>query len=232
VKPYYEDAVVALYLGDCREVLPELRADVVVTDPPYNAGKNYGKTTNDRMEWPEWCAWWDSVLDLLLATAPDALAFLSITAFRKYCRLGQREPEWAACWVKPLSMSVCALPFMPHWEPIAYWGTSRKVDGAFWGGDVFTANVEFGQERWNHPTPKPLLLMLEIVSRFDGTIIDPFAGSGTTLAACKQLGKRAIGIEISEQFCEEQALRLECTAVGVRAARSQGALDLFGEQSA
>ncbi len=48
MKPYFQDDAVTIYHGDCREVLPELSADIVITDPPYNAGKNYGPGTDDR----------------------------------------------------------------------------------------------------------------------------------------------------------------------------------------
>lgn len=223
--PYYQDEAVTLYHGDCREILPQLRGDVVLTDPPYNCGKNYGETTDDSMPWPEWCAWFDGVLDLCKATAPNVFSFLSQTAAKQYERLGQHERDWCLVWNKPLSLSVCAAPFMPHWEPIFYWGKQQRTKdgGALWGSDVLTCNVEIGTDRWGHPTPKPLRLMLDLVSRFDPlwVVVEPFAGSGTTLAACKQLGVRAVGCEISEKYCETQARRLECTAAGVTAARNQ-----------
>lgn len=229
MKPYYEARGVSLYLGDMRDVLPQLELTgerIVITDPPYNAGKNYGKTTNDRQSWPEWCAWWDGCLDVLLAASPDVLAFLSQTASRWYTRLGQRMPDWECMvWYKPLSMAVCALPFMPHWEPITYWGSTRKKDGAFWGSDVLVCNVEFGKSRHGHPTPKPEKLMLDLVSRFQGLIIDPFAGAGTTLLAALQLERRAVGVEISEAYCEGIARRLENDAPLLRYNNAeQGAL--------
>ena len=221
--PYYQDASTTLWLGDCREILPTLSGDVVLTDVPYNCGVNYGELVDDNLPWPEWCAWMDSIVALCQQAAPDVFSFLSQTAYRKYCRHGAIEPNWALTWFKPLSMGICAMPFMPHYEPIAYWGKAKRdsVNGAKWGSDVLKANVEVGTNRWGHPTPKPLELMLDFVARFDCLVIDPFAGSGTTLVAAKQLGQGAIGIEISELFCEGIARRLEATAMGVRAVAGQ-----------
>ena len=214
MKPYYDHAGITIYHGDCREVLSDLKSDLVLTDPPYNAGKNYGDGTNDRREWSAWTQWFDDRLDLMLESAPDVLAFLSITAYTKYLRYGRHEPYWAAVWHKPLALSVCASPFMPHWEPIAFWGESRKRRGeqkAGWGSDVFVANVETGQSRHGHPTPKPLKLMRDLVVRTTGdnaVILDPFMGSGTTLRAAKDCARRSIGIEIEERYCEIAARRL------------------------
>lgn len=230
VTPYYRDELVVLYHADARKfLLSELPStDVVITDPPYNCGKNYGDTTDDNLPWPDWCDWFDGMLNLCKTCAPNVFAFLSQTAAKKYERLGRHERDWCLIWNKPLSLSVCAAPFMPHWEPIFYWGQQKRTTngGALWGSDVLTCNVEIGTARWGHPTPKPLALMLEFVSRFDPswTILDPFSGSGTTLAACKQLGRKAIGVEISEAYCKQQARRLEATTFGLSASFGQPSL--------
>lgn len=206
VVPYYRQAGITLYHGRCEEILPQLQGRVIITDPPYNAKKNYGPNVNDNKPWPEWCAWWDTILDLCLAAAPDVLAFMSQSAYRKYLRLGRHEPAWTLVWHKPLSLAVCALPFMPHWEPISYWGKAKKRKGDHWGSDVLTCNVSHENA---HPTCKPLALMRDLVSRFEGPIIDPFCGSGTTLRAALEQGKEAVGIEINEAFCEMTVQRLE-----------------------
>lgn len=224
MKPYYDDGKgIVIYHGDCRDVVPTLSpVDLVLTDPPYNAGKRYGPGTDDRQEWPSWVTWLDGAIDLWSAIAPETMLFLSQTAYRQYVRHSPRQIDWSAMWFKPLSMAVCAAPFMPHWEHIVYFGERKKgqrrhADGRFvkhkdggLGSDVFVANVEHGKSRWGHPTPKPLALMREIVQRFGDArlILDPFMGSGTTLRAAKDLGRKAIGIEIEERYCEIAAKRL------------------------
>lgn len=210
--PYYSDGEgITIYHGDCLEILPQLPpADFVVTDPPYNAKKNYGKSTDDARPWPEWCAWIDAFLDIARANSPCVFSFLSQTAYRQYVRLGRHEIKWSLIWYKRLSMAVCAGPFMPHYEHIPYWGEFKGTLAKHkWGSDVIEANVEFGKTRFDHPTPKPYDLLKKLLWRVDGeSVIDPFMGSGTTLRAAKDLGRKAIGIEIEERYCEIAAKRL------------------------
>lgn len=204
--PYYQDDWVTLYHGDCLEMMPQLSAvDFVVTDIPYNAGKKYGSEFNDRKPWPEWCAWLDKTVSLALDGARGMFSFLSNTAYRKYLRIGMHEPQWTAVWHKPFSMAACGLSFFPHWEPIVYWGINRKKEWLF-GPDVLSYNV--CRNVWGHPTEKPLRLMKDLISRTYGVVLDPFAGSGTTLRAAKELGRKAIGIEINEEYCEVIAERM------------------------
>jgi len=88
-------------------------------------------------------------------------------------------------------------PNGPACEPIGVWPFSDLREFVAYNGDTP-----------NHPCEKPLDLMLALLGRTHGTILDPFMGSGTTLVAAKQLGRQAIGIEIEERYCEIAVKRL------------------------
>jgi len=80
--------------------------------------------------------------------------------------------------------------------------------------NVFYHPIVAGKERSKHPTQKPLWLMQELIkygSKENDSVLDPFMGSGTTLVACKTLGRKGIGIEISEEYCDIAITRLKNT---------------------
>lgn len=114
-------------------------------------------------------------------------------------------------------MGDLTLPWKPNWEEIYVLGTGfagARTSGVLSGYHV-PANEAAGR---THPHEKPLSLMRELVSKCPaGSVVDPFAGSGTTLRAAADLGRRAIGFEIEERYCERIAKRL-----------SQQAFDLDG----
>lgn len=224
MKPYYEDSLVTIYHGDCREVLPEIDMDgvsVVLSDPPYSsggfqeAGRSAGSIgTRD--------------------TATIAMDNLSTRGYQRLMREILRHcnqiedvylfTDWRmwhhtfdaiedAGWrVRSMLVWDKGTPGMgTGWrnqhELIAFGkrtGFSRGKDVAN-GGNVLrfprTGNP-------NHPTEKPVELLARVLSNStDGGVLDPFTGSGSTLRAAKNLGRRAIGIEIEERYCEIAAER-------------------------
>lgn len=209
MKPYYEADGITIYHGDCRDVLPGLVADVVVTDPPYGLqpinGGGYGRTraciagdeTTDLTEWllGQWQG--PAIVFGLWQSPPSS-----------------RKPVRQLVWSKTqMGLTGSSLPWRNSHE--VAWVFGEGWTGAD-RGTVWTASREYAAV---HPTQKPLGLMQWIVETTPAawTVLDPFMGSGSTLRAAKDLGRRAIGVEIVERYCEIAAQRL-----------SQQVLDLGG----
>lgn len=222
-KPYYEDSAVTLYHGDCREVLPALAddsVDVVLTDPPYNVGKNYG-VNDDRMEPEDYRAWLSGVLGECGRASRDGVVWFPGTTnalhvsevalaanVRPYRLLGWHKKEFAGdkwrggpamCWEPIMWATVVEKPFF------------NTIFGKY-GRDFFVVNATHGDPlAKHHPCPKPYSVVRWLLGLFapaGGTILDPFAGSGTTLLAAKNMHLRAVGIELNEAYCELTASRL------------------------
>lgn len=229
MKPYYEDskAGIVIYHGDCREILPQLpQVDLVLTDPPYSerthsghdasasGHKGFGNDGAKRSSLgyaalsPQDC----SLLgDLFCGVCKKWIVWMSdhilipsihatLEANRRYVfapipfyspgsrvRLSGDGPSSWTVWI-----TVARTAMLSTWGtlPGGYYGPGWKSE--FMGG-------------------KPLQLMTALVSdysRISETILDPFMGSGTTVRAAKDLGRKAIGIDIEERYCEIAARRL------------------------
>lgn len=192
MKPYYDDGRgIQIFLGDCREILPQLpKVDLVLADPPYGIGKADWDKFIAPSEWLDYCR----------REIPSVCVFMGVRALFDYPR-----PEWIMCWHKPGSIQRNgAFGGFNNWEPIAVY----CVPGTAISNDTITAHNN--EHDSGHETQKPVRLITRILSIFNSeTIIDPFMGSGTTLRAAKDLGRRAIGIEIEERYCEIAARRLQ-----------------------
>ena len=208
--PYYEQDGITLYHGDCRDVLPALSAvDVVVTDPPYNVGKDYGVASDD--------------LD-----ADEYAAFMSAVVAE--CR---RLTGYQA-WVAPRYKMAVWWSLLPEAHEIVIpmragnairqgWSSKfstvlaigKPLDGHpddLWEGIRHRGEgYYFREDTYEHPgyTPEPIMRRaIETMSRPGALVLDPFVGTGTTLCAAKSLGRRAIGIEINEDYCRIAVERL------------------------
>ena len=217
--PYYQNDLVTLYHGDCREVLPTLeRVDLVVTDPPYgiNFRSNYRLARYDRIQ-GDGC--------LPVATIAEAIEKATRAAY-VCCRwdnlAAMPQPRSVIAWVKNnWSMGDLEHEHGRQWEAICFYPKAAH-EFVFRLPDVIHAD-RTGNEY--HPTQKPLSLMRTLISSNVGdTILDPFAGSGTTLVAAQNLGRKAIGIELEEKWCEVAAKRLSMGPMFEPPKPTQGAL--------
>jgi site-specific DNA-methyltransferase (adenine-specific) len=215
--PYYSDAAVTLYHGDCRALLPALdhRVDSLITDPPYGLNVGYGRTKfgTRRIDGD---ADMSLILGVFKATAhlmvPDAWT----ATFCGYSQVGevQMATEASGYKVKTVIVWDKAMPSLGmgirnQHEMVVLAKQGRPVE-PFMGGNVWRILRERGTPQ--HPHMKPQALMSRLIDYYSpegGMVLDPFAGSGSTLVAAKQLGRTAIGIEIDESYCELIAKRLD-----------------------
>jgi DNA modification methylase len=196
--PYYQDGHVTIYHGDWRDVLPHIEADVLVTDPPYGHGDlpprggapgKIDRSTAVEIRWDVM----DSVWPMLESWDGPAAVF---------CSARMVGPVWSAMRGENLLAYTKSnpSPFGTSIEPIVVRGVAGPAR------HVEAYNAANGQV---HPTQKPLKVMSWLVGKIPpGVILDPFMGSGSTLRAAKDLGRKAIGIELEERYCKLAADRM------------------------
>jgi DNA modification methylase len=206
VRPYYSDDLVTIYHGDCREWMPE--ADLLLTDPPYgiradeaaskNKGKwgwkDYGETAWDRSRPPQ------EIFDAMLAATRTQI----IWGGNYFADLLPPSSGWFG-WDKG-QRAFSLADFEMAWTSLA--GAARIVV------------VPRGRallDGKQHPTQKSLSVMRWCIAQVPSarSVLDPFAGSGTTLVAAKDAGLSAIGIEIEERYCEIAATRCSQEVLGL-----------------
>lgn len=224
MNPYYDDGAVTIYHGDCREIVLGLggtTVDLIITDPPYGIAYQSGNGSmpsiaNDDGTFDVETVIRDACKLLrihrhLYVFGPCDLTAVTIGA--------TAELVWDKG--KP-GMGNMALPWGPSHERIAFgvWAPptyrSQKGDGGMaakmrQGSVLRVPKTNNGRGALLHPTAKPvqlLRLLIEASSTFDELVLDPFMGAGSTLVAAKVEGRRAIGIELEERYCEVAAKRL------------------------
>lgn len=217
MKPYYEHGGITIYHGDCREVLPSLpEADACITDPPWGEETHAGARTGNQDT---------ALLDFGSISAEGLVNALSMVRVRRWVvatiewrhmlRLEQSPPNGLrfvrfGLWVKPNG----APQFTGDrpgvgWEAVAI--LHRAGVAMRWNGGGHHAVWQIQRVSGEHPTQKPSRLIMEWIGLFTDPgelVVDPFMGSGTTLRVAKDWGRKAIGIEIEERYCEIAAKRL------------------------
>lgn len=218
VQPYYEDDLVTLYNARWEDVLPalpDLSTDLTLTDPPYNCvnRKTGGLRSLDKGQADsESVVIEDIVSQVVRLTSGSMYVFCGDVQMSDFLRefkehgLTVRGATWHKTNPSPMNgdklwlsaAEFCAFARKPN----AYFSLSCQAN-------VWRHKTD-SDVSW-HPTPKPLPLMEHLVRAScppGGVVLDPFAGSGTSLLAAKNEGRRAIGVEMNEAYCAQIVPRL------------------------
>lgn len=214
MKPYYSESGIEIYHGDCREVLPALpKVDALICDPPY--GVELGEVNNGQARAKQQSPYtmFQDTADYLKSVVVPVVITVLAGAERAALFCGNRNlwlyppAEEVGCWYVPAATSRGRWGFNCS-NVILYYGKSPR---AGIGDTANSFSMTVASDGVAHPCPKPLAVMKWLVnkaSKSSDIVLDPFAGSGTTLQAAKDLGRKAIGIEIEEKYCEIAANRL------------------------
>lgn len=238
--PYYQDDAVTIYCGDAVEMWAWMPADVLITDPPYG----FGSYVTDRSILPPLAHWAARFKTVGVFGYPELLV--------SWCLMEALVPkEWVTWWPTNAALrtspsrgltreSECIALFgeveqlrilrerrlKKKYEGLRQRGNSHGQETTRFAGDVWTdasPGLGFQAHLRLHPNEKPLTLMSKLLSiAAAGTVLDPFMGSGTTLRAAKDLGRKAIGIEIEERYCEIAAKRCAQEVLDLAPAQSEG----------
>lgn len=213
-RPYYQDGSVTIYHGDCRDASWPVDA-LLVTDPPYGVTDHEWDVVVPAKDWMRCSA------AVVFAAEPFATALIMAATL---------PLAYDLVWVKNTTsnqMNAARQPLRDH-ERVLLFGrpTYRPMKVVRTADEMARLNVEQREkypekfagsvlrfdavnnrhgDRTAHPSQKPVELMrwlIEAYSAPDDLIVDPFMGSGTTLRAAKDLGRRALGVEREERFCE------------------------------
>lgn len=222
---YYQDESVTLWHGDSAELLADMEdrsVDCVITDPPYddrthsmartNKGRGHGNRAID-------FTCYDHETQTALFTKLGRVTrrwVVSTLATSDAFAFDLEPPPGLRClrvgvWLKtsPMPQISADRPGM-GWEPIVYF--HRDDLKPTWNGGGKAGNYRLASVSGaGHPTSKPISMVADWVRKFTDpgdTVLDPFAGSGTTLRAAKDEGRKAIGVELDERYCEVIAKRL------------------------
>jgi len=219
--PTWESDGVQLYLGDCLSIMPELAAgsvDAVVTDPPYALPAHYyvrkrgeeqpQRSLGDLSIVEHWFHW-------VVSYFPSGPAYIfcdgqSYAVFFRSCYDKWRRIR-PIVWDKVVSFN--GYTWRHQFELIAWCDSGEKLPTG--DGDILRFRAVPVDERL-HPAEKPIPLLLRLIEKTTGTILDPFMGSGTTGVACVQTGRKFIGIEIDPGYFEIAKKRISETQLQTR----------------
>lgn len=204
-EPYYQDELCTIYHADCREVLPYLeKVDLVLTDPPYGLQwKSTGFQQKFKTDWKSAAKW-----DMRPASSEIEMCKTS----------GSNWIIWGGNYLAS-DLGDCKAPLV--WDKQT--GANAFADGELAFTSFKTGTLRIYRHQWCgafkdsergqravHPTQKPVALMKWCIRQVGEvrSLLDPYMGSGTTLVAARDFGIKAIGVELSEDYCDIAIERL------------------------
>jgi len=215
MEAYYDRNGITIYCGDCREILPELKGQfsAIMTDPPWPGTE---KKSNPNRDYDIYPLFTEAALNfqrlsdrLIVILGCDSDPRFLITVPKWY-------PFLLTCWLRRIPPSYRG--HILYGADVAYiFGTPRAREYAGPTGtgilqsETYSVSLRKRDKINTHPTFRPLRTMKWLVAHYtqEGDIIlDPFSGSGTTLLAAKETGRKAVGIELEEKYCEITVKRL------------------------
>ena len=234
--PYYSQDGITIFLGDCRDILPTLApgdANALVTDPPFGIDFSGATWTDEPVDYCEFMQAWLPQAQRIVGGGPMFVwqALPTIERWHTWFPPGYRV------------MAICKgfvqfrpTPVQYSWDPVVFWGELKGEPDVRRKDWYVQALAPFGANRphIDHPCPKPLEAtgyVVSLASQMGDTILEPFAGSGTTLIAAKRLGRKVIAVEKREEYAEIAANRLAQTVLPLPDAEPERATTLALEEA-
>lgn len=234
MRPYFESDGVTIYCADCREILPSISADAAILDPPYgDTSLDWDVPVAGwlpSLDVPTfWCfgslrslrrepfAGWQLAQDLVWEkhNGSNFHADRFKRVHELVVQFYRDDVRWSDIYRKPLYTNDATKRALRRKARPAHTGNIGAASYCSHDGGPrmmrSVLRVRSAHGVAVHPTQKPVGIVLPLLDYSvppAGIVLDPFMGSGTTLVAARQIGRRAIGIEIDERYCELAAQRL------------------------
>ena len=217
MKPYYQDEWVTIYLGDCREILPELpKVDLVLTDPPFLTLFGTTENKNELGNYTILEGWFNDLLRLwkpIICPAGNMIVLCDWRTYPSFWRVAIGNgmiPRNLVVWIHNAARKWHMFRYCHQLALVAQKPPTKPSDVP--AGKLFDYWIENNVPTLDrdHPVEKPIgyiEYLIQPATNEKSIILDPFLGSGTTAMAAKKLNRKCIGIEIEEKYCEIAAKR-------------------------